>query len=195
MDKQKQRGAGLLEILIAITLMAGLIAVWMGMARETGEQADITAMQQVLSSVEQRVRTAYINEADYSGLTTTVAAQRGLIAEGMYQQSGVELIGIHPAGNVMRVGAGNYSGVNGADQTNIGFWIQYEGLNRATCVSLMMQTAQNYLAVHVGTTKPTGAVATGLNRRIDSANRLVTATTATTWCSSPSANTIRWETN
>jgi hypothetical protein len=190
-----QRGVGLLDILIALTLITGMVAVWMGMARETGEQADITALQHVLSSVEQRVRAAYVNDADYAGLTTTAAAQRGLIPEGMYQQSGVELIGIHPGGNVMRVGAGNYSGVNGADQTNIGYWIQFEGLNRATCVSLLMQTAQNYLAVHVGTGKPTGAVATGLTRRIDSANRVVTATTATTWCSSPSANTLRWETN
>lgn len=191
--RHRQTGMTLLEALVALGLLMGALALVGALARSGQQQTATNQALNLLATIEASVRTHYSVRDTYAGLNTSTAVQLGVIPAAIAREiSPGNWTAIHPWGGAMFVNVNNWDGVSVV--ADAGFFVQFNGLPRDACTSLIMQAGASYRGVATGTATGASPNLLGLTRRVTSEGTQLNVATVTSWCSSAQANTVRFET-
>ncbi|WP_395794389.1 type 4 pilus major pilin [Aquimonas sp.] len=191
--KTHQKGLTLLEALVSIGLLMAALALVGALARSGQQQNSINQALNLLASIDATVRTHYGVRESYTGLNTSTAVQLGAIPAAMARETlPGNWAAAHAWGGELFVGANSWDGV--AVVADAGFFIQFNGLPREACISLILQAGTNYRGVAVGQGTGSGPTLSGITRRVTAEGTQLNIATVTGWCTSAQANTVRFET-
>jgi len=193
------RGFTLVETLIVLAVVIAVVSVVAALAVSARSQTDTNALLQMITTVQTNIRGHYSNRQDYTGLNTHEAVSLGVLPRGLASLSGATYIARHPLGGAFGVGPSAY--VNSVTSSpSSGFYMKAVGLSREACILVLVATGPNFQGIVVDTSAVD--VATDNNqsaaftpRYVTARGTQVSATQAQTWCSSPTSNSVRWETS
>jgi type II secretory pathway pseudopilin PulG len=191
--KTHQKGLTLLEALVSIGLLMAALALVGALARSGQQQNSINQALNLLASIDATVRTHYGVRESYAGLNTSTAVQLGAIPAAMARETlPGNWAAAHAWGGALFVGANSWDGV--AVVADSGFFVQFNGLPREACISLILQAGSTYRGVAVGQGTGSGPTLSGITRHVTAEGTQLNIATVTGWCTSAQANTVRFET-